>query len=72
MTRLSIAPVIPGSPAPDVSTLALISEFERSLRDRCDLLRQTAEELRTGAINQYRAANRITKIANEIAAGGER
>ena len=41
--------------------------FERAIRERCDRLRETAEQLKAGKINQYHAANRITKIANEIA-----
>lgn len=48
---------------------AALSAIELFMRERMDRLRATADELRSGKINQFHAANRITKIANEIARG---
>lgn len=41
--------------------------IESWLQEKADKLRETAEELRTGKINQYRAANRLKRIASELA-----
>lgn len=37
------------------------------MQQRADLLRSTAAELRAGTMNRFHAANRIERIANEIA-----
>lgn len=41
------------------------------MQKRADLLRQTADDLATGKINPHHAANRIRRIANEIAKARE-
>lgn len=41
--------------------------FESELSALTDRLRETAAELRAGTINRHHAANRIEKIANQIA-----
>lgn len=42
-----------------------------TIQSRMDRLRETANELRAGTIHPVHAANRIEKIANEIARAKE-
>jgi hypothetical protein len=44
-----------------------VRAVESEVRAKCDRLRETAEELRRGEIHPAHAANRVQKIANEIA-----
>lgn len=44
-----------------------LTTAEADLQAHADRLRETAEELRRGTIHPVHAANRITKIANDIA-----
>jgi hypothetical protein len=46
-----------------------LATIERDIRERMDLLRETADGLQSGEINRFHAANRIRRIANEIARG---
>jgi hypothetical protein len=46
--------------------LSFVEAYE-FVQDRMDLLRQTADELQAGTINRWHAANRIRRIAGEIA-----
>jgi hypothetical protein len=49
------------------TAIATFDAFAEAVRDQMDRLRETAAELRSGKINPHHAANRIEKIANEIA-----
>jgi len=44
-----------------------VRAVEREMRAHADLLRQTAAELDADSIHRCHAANRLRKIANEIA-----
>lgn len=56
------------------SERAALTAFESRLRESCDLLRKTAEQLfqgedeAKGGIRRHHAANRIQRIADELAA----
>ena len=51
----------------DVSTLSTLMRLE----EIADELREIADGLRGGTLNQWHAANKITKRANEISRKGE-
>ena len=51
----------------DYKRIVAIVTLEAELQDRAKLLRSTAAELRAGTMNPFHAANRIERIANEIA-----
>lgn len=55
-----------GVSASDVVEDSVILDALQHLADR---LRSTAAELRAGTMNRWHAANRIERIANEIARG---
>lgn len=44
-----------------------IERHLQQLQEVADRLRQTAEEIRTGAIHPCHAANRVKKLANQLA-----